>query len=141
MINQLRQEANDLIKSDSRYLICFIGASLTRLMVQLGTIFVMLWISSFVRTGEIASEEAAKKYYMNTMTIAIIIGIVLLPGGGKISDITPAYVFIPVTFFLKSLIAVQFQFVDTPLSAYARTLCITLSLFAGLQSLGIESLF
>ena len=68
----------------------------------------MLWISSFVKDGILPSDEAAKTYYKNTMTVGIIIGLGLLPLGGKIADITPAYMFIPITFFVKSLIAIQF---------------------------------
>ena len=75
-------------------------------MVQLGTVYVMLWISSFVKTGLIDNDEAAKTYYKNTMTVAVIIGLMLLPLGGKIADISPAKIFIPVTFFVKSLIAI-----------------------------------
>ena len=65
----------------------------------------MLWISSFVKTGKLDSGEAAKIYYKNTMTIAVIIGVILLPLGGKLADIAPAYLFIPITFLLKSSIA------------------------------------
>ena len=66
----------------------------------------MLWVSSFVKTGQLDSDEDAKTYYKNTMTVAIIVGVILLPLGGKISDIAPAYLFIPITFLLKSSIAI-----------------------------------
>ena len=68
----------------------------------------MLWVTNFVKTGQLASVNDAKAYYKNTMTVAIIIGILLLPLGGKIADMTPAYCFIPITFLLKSSIAAQF---------------------------------
>ena len=101
----------------------------------------MLWISSYVKLGILPSDAAAKTFYKNTMTVAIVIGLFLLPLGGKIADMSPAYLFIPLTFLVKSLIAIQFQFVDSPLTIYAKSLCISLSLAAGLQTLGIESLF
>ena len=69
--------------------------------------------------GDLESDEAAKTYYKNIMTIAIIIGAVLLPLGGKIADITPAYLFVPITFLLKSSIAAQFSLVDNPVTVYA----------------------
>ena len=92
----------------------------------------MLWISSYVKTGLLADDAAAKTFYKNTMTVAIVIGLVLLPLGGKIADMSPAYLFIPLTFLVKSLIPIQFQLVDSPLTIYAKTLCISLSLAAGL---------
>ena len=68
----------------------------------------MLWVTSFVKTGQLASANDAKTYYKNTMTFAVILGILLLPLGGKIADMAPAYCFIPITFLLKSAIAAQF---------------------------------
>ena len=58
-----------------------------------------------MKTGEIESNEAAKVYYKNIMTFGVVIGIFLLPLGGKIVDITPAYLFIPITFALKGAVA------------------------------------
>ena len=59
---------------------------LSKIMVQLGTVYVMLWVTNFVKTGQLESNAEAKTYYKNTMTIAVCIGIFLLPLGGKMGQ-------------------------------------------------------
>jgi len=46
-----------------KYLVCFLGAALVRLVTILFSTFLILWVTSFVDSGELASEEASKQLY------------------------------------------------------------------------------
>ena len=46
-----------------KYYLCFLGAMVNRLISVLFSVFLLLWITSFVQSGTLASDEDAKKVF------------------------------------------------------------------------------
>ena len=63
---------------DAKYIVCFIGAAVIRLIAVLFSNFLLLWITSFVDDGKI-NEGESKDLYQQIILIATIATIVLLP--------------------------------------------------------------
>lgn len=96
------------ITSDIKYPICFLGVMVTKLVAILYSIYLMLWMTSFVESGVLESDERAKTLYSQVLTGAMIGTLFALPVFGKIADTAPISVFLPVAFLVRGVIAYQF---------------------------------
>ena len=113
----LTHQVIELIKSDSRYVLCFFGMSIAKLINGL-TVWFMLFLDSFVESGKFNSDEDVKIIYKNLMTFATFITLCLLFPIGKLADIIPVYTFISLAFLVRGFFSIQFQFIDDPNSYY-----------------------
>lgn len=91
--------------SDIKYPLCFLGVMVTKLVAILYSIYLMLWMTSFVPSGKIESDERVKILYSSVLTGAMIGTLFALPLFGKIADTAPIQVFLPVAFLIRGVIA------------------------------------
>jgi hypothetical protein len=68
-----------VIMNDVKYPLCFISAMVIRLISVLFSVYMLLWISSFVHTGYLKDENDALKIYRKIIMISMILTGVLLP--------------------------------------------------------------
>ena len=66
-------------------MICFVGATITKLYSVLFSTFWMLFISSFIGT-QIATPDDAKTIYSSVMLVSVFLGVVTIPLVGKYAD-------------------------------------------------------
>ena len=72
-------------EQDKTVVICFVGATVTKLYSVLFSTFWMLFISSFIDT-QIDTPEDAKKIYSSVMLVSVVLGVVTIPLVGKYAD-------------------------------------------------------
>ena len=71
-VKYLTSKVVKLVLSDVKYPLCFIGVMVTKLVAILYSIYLMLWMTSFVETGQIESDERVKTLYSEVLTGAMI---------------------------------------------------------------------
>ena len=86
----------EVISSDVKYPLCFISAMVIRLISVLFSVYMLLWIGSFVSTGYLADENESLSIYRRITMISMILTGVLLPVIGHLADKTPSKVIIPI---------------------------------------------
>ena len=99
---------------DQKYILCFIGASVVRLIAVLFSTFLLLWITSFVDDGIIASEQQSKGLYQKIIVASTIATILLLPLLGHFADKVSSAVIIPIAFILRGLVGYSFIWITNP---------------------------
>jgi len=103
----------------------------TKLVTILYSIYLMLWMTSFIDSGRIESDERVKTLYSEVLTGAMIGTLFALPVIGKIADSAPISIFLPVAFLFRGFIAFQFKNISDPestssiLFVYAYHYCIS----------------
>ena len=98
--------------SDIKFPLCFLGVMVSKLVTILYSIYLMLWMTSFVENGVIESDERVKTLYSEVLTGAMIGTLVAMPFFGKIADTAPIAVFLPIAFLMRGAVAYQFQFIS-----------------------------
>ena len=99
--------------NDSKYIICFIGAAIIRLIAVLFSNFLLLWITSFVDEGLI-NEGDSKDLYQKIILSATVATILLLPLLGSLADKVPSTVIIPIAFTLRGICGYSFIWMTDP---------------------------
>ena len=125
---------------DGRYIICFTGAAIIRLISVLFSNFLLLWITSFVDEGLIG-ENQSKGLYQKIMLASTIGTVVLLPIFGHLGDKVPSTVLVPVAFALRGLCGYSFLWLTDPQSVLAITMCVLLIIFSVIEAISVEVLF
>lgn len=128
-------------RRDPKYVICFLGAAIVRLMAVLFSTFLLLWITSFVDDGIIATEQESKTLYQKVILASTIATIFLLPILGHLGDKVPSAVIIPIAFTLRGLCGLSFMWMNDPQSVISMTLCCLLIIMTVVESVSIEVLF
>lgn len=128
-------------RRDAKYIICFVGAAIIRLIALLFSTFLLLWITSFVDDGILESEAVSKTIYQKVILAATIATICLLPILGILGDRIPSKVLIPVAFALRGLCGYSFIWIKNPDTFIAKTLCCLLIIFTVVEAVSIEVLF
>ena len=77
-----------LVKTDARYGICFAGS----FMVEstgfiIFSIYLLIWVTSFVDGGVFETFQDAKLEYKDIMTYALVITLCVTPIAGKMADL------------------------------------------------------
>lgn len=112
-----------------------------RLISVLFSVYMLLWLSSFVTTGYLQDENQALKIYRKITMISMILTGVLLPLIGHLADKTPSRYIIPVAFFIRCLAAFAFISLNKPDTALAYISCSFLILATVLENVSVEVLF
>lgn len=131
----------DLVKSDIKYPLCFLGMMVTKLVTILYSIYLMLWMTSFIETGKIESEERVKTLYSEVLTGAMIGTLFALPVIGKIADTSPITIFLPGAFLLRGMIAAQFSGIHDPESTTSIIMSMLIIIASAVQYISVEVLF
>ena len=108
----LTSRVHELVMSDIKFPLCFLGVMVLKLVTILYSIYLMLWMTSFVENGVIESDERVKTLYSEVLTGAMVGTLVAMPFFGKIADTAPIAVFLPIAFLMRGAIAYQFQFIS-----------------------------
>ena len=90
---------------------------------MLFSVYLLLWITSFVKKDALESNDEAKIVYKNTILISLALSLIILPVAGKIADTVPAFIFIPICSLVRCVMGLQFQFFTNPASTEARIIC------------------
>lgn len=137
----LSEEAWNEVKSRPKYTFCFICLLVTRLVSVLFSVYMQLWVMSFVKSGVISSEEEGDRIYMTIVGFAMAATLVVAPAFGLLSDKADPRVIVPTSFFLRGMIAFSFRFIDDPTELHAYILSITMIVVSVIQFLCVEVLF
>lgn len=93
---------------DARYITALISAMVIRLITVLFSVYLLLWVTSFVDSGVLADEKEAAQLYSSIAVTAIIIAAFFVPIAGYIADkVSPRYC-IPVAFFSRAIVVLGF---------------------------------
>jgi MFS-type transporter involved in bile tolerance (Atg22 family) len=130
-----------VIMNDVKYPLCFISAMVIRLISVLFSVYMLLWISSFVHTGYLKDENDALKIYRKIIMISMILTGVLLPLIGQLADKTPSRIIIPIAFFVRGVAAFAFLRIETPDTFLAYGSCSLLILATTVENVSVEVLF
>lgn len=112
-----------------------------RLVSVLFSVYMLLWLSSFVATGELPDQNAALSIYRQITMISMILTGVLLPVIGHLADKTPSRLIIPVAFFIRCVACLNFVTLSSPNSLGSYISCSFLILATVLENVSIEVLF
>ena len=96
--------------ADCRYPLAFLGSMVIRMVTILFSVYIVLWITSFIDTGVLQSESDAKTVYIEMLAIAIVCSLFCLPVVGFIADRAPPYIFIPIAFGVRGLSVFGFNY-------------------------------
>ena len=107
-VQYLTSRVAELVMSDIKYPLCFLGVMVSKLVTILYSIYLMLWMTSFVSTGVVESDERVKTLYSEVLTGAMVGTLIAMPFFGKIADTAPIGVFLPIAFLMRGAIAYQF---------------------------------
>ena len=97
------------------------------------SIYLMLWITKFVDDGAYADYEAAKNEYKEIMFFALILAIGIAPIAGKLADLIPGYIFIPLCSISRSCGAFAFRLIEGPNTKEAKIICAVFLLASYIQ--------
>ena len=92
--------------SDIKYPLCLLGVMVSKLFTILISIYLMLWMTSFVSTGVLESDEKVKTLYSEVLTGALVGNSIAMPFFGKIADTSNIRVILPIVFLIRGIIAV-----------------------------------
>jgi MFS transporter, DHA1 family, tetracycline resistance protein len=140
-MSEITNRVWNVISSDVKYPLCFVSAMIIRLISVLFSVYMLLWISSFVETGYLANENEALKIYRRVTMISMILTGVMLPVIGHLADKTPSRIIIPIAFFIRCGAAFAFVTLERPDTVTAYVSCSFLILATVLENVSIEVLF
>ena len=140
-IMHITNQVIKLVQSDIKYPLCFLGVMVTKLVTILYSIYLMLWMTSFIESGKIESEERVKTLYSEVLTGAMIGTLFALPIIGKIADTAPIGLFLPGAFLLRGAIASQFKNISEPESTVSIILSMLIIIASAIQYISVEVLF
>ena len=126
---------------DAKYLVCFVGAGIVRLVLILFSTFMLLWITSFVDSGLLPNEKASKDLYSMIVMLSIITTLVVLPVSGCLGDRVPTTIMIPVSFGLRGLCGMAFLYISDPRTTASIILCVALITLSMVENVCIEATF
>lgn len=131
----------EVTTSDAKYVLCFASAMVIRLISVLYSVYMLLWLNSFIEKGEFSDENGALDAYRKIVMTAMVGTLLLLPLIGSIADKFPSHIVVPFSFFLRAMAAlsfVQIERADTWLSYIASVVLIISTV---IENVSIEVLF
>ena len=102
--------------------------------------FWLLFIASFIETGEVENEEDAKLIYSNVMIVSVVLGILIVPVVGKLSDKYSPKILLPLAFLVRFIGIVMFMFIKNPKSIYAYCVSIFLVMGTAMENVLVDCL-
>ena len=98
----------------------------SRLVWVLFSVYLQLWIMSFVENGVLASKADSERIYMLVVVTSLVCTAVTSPIFGIFADTAGPRVIVPVSFLLRGFIAACFAFIERPDEIHSFILCILL---------------
>lgn len=140
-VGRISSRVWETIKSDIKYPVCLLAAMITRLFAILFSVYMLLWVTSFVDSGVLESENEAKAIYTRMVVMSMIFTVCSLPLIGYMSDTAPSHITIPFTFGARALILFGFMSIkrpDTWLATFSASLIIV---FTVMENVSVEVLY
>ena len=103
--------------------------------------YLVLWITDFARKGVLQDNDEAKTVYKNIMVLGVIATAICLPLIGKMVDLIPASIFVPVSFLIRGVLIYQFEVIQDPRSNVSTVICVAVILASSLQFISIHTYF
>jgi MFS family permease len=136
------------IKENPLLVVLMFGASITKLIGVLFSIYLLLWIQSFAdiraRHGnqtQVITKQDGKTIYQNIMVISVLVSGFVFPFVGGICDrFSPKYV-IPVSFVCRALTCAAFHFVEQPNGNHALFSCIAMIIATIVENISVDTIF
>jgi len=107
----------DAIRSSTAISICLVGVGIIRFSVTLSSTFFLLWITSFIDSGVLKSENEAQTVYQKISIFSTIASCLVIPIAGKFADCYPPSLTIPVSFIARSVGTLSILLTTSPDSA------------------------
>ena len=92
-------------------------------MTVLFSVYVVLWVTSFVDSGLLESEDTSKDLYQNIMLISLVGAMLITPFAGYIIDKIHWSVSIRCAFTLRCCTGGLFLLIDDPRGNFALIIC------------------
>ena len=112
-----------------------------KLAIILFNSFLILWITEFVDTGIIASENDAKDLYRNYNIISVGLSVFFFPLCGYLVDTFKFKVAIPIAFLWRGLSISCFLYITDPSSWQAYIFCVCMLLGTTFETIACDALF
>ena len=95
----------------------------SRPVSMLFSVYCLMWIVSFVDSGQVKNDQEAQRIYQKITLIAMLGTSVALPVLGHISDKLGAHITVPLAFVLRAVVLSSFFFIQDPDSLVSYVLC------------------
>jgi len=120
--------------------LCFVGFGITKLYNILFSNFWLLFIASFIPTGQVKNEEAAKLIYSNVMIVSVVLGLLIVPIAGRLADKYNPLVILPLSFFIRFCSIVMFMFIENPKTYYAFAVSVFVVVGTAMENVTVDCL-
>jgi len=120
--------------------LCFVGFGITKLYNILFSNFWLLFIASFITTGQVKNEEAAKLIYSNVMIVSVVLGLLIVPIAGRLADKYNPLVILPLSFFIRFCSIVMFMFIENPKTYYAFAVSVFVVVGTAMENVTVDCL-
>lgn len=122
-IKQLSKTIWNCCTNDVRYIVAFMAVLVSRPVSMLFSVYCLMWIVSFVDSGEVASDLEAQRIFQKITLIAMLGTSVALPMLGHASDKLGAHLTVPLAFAMRAVVLTSFLFIRSPDTFAAYLLC------------------
>ena len=78
------------VNKDAKYVLCFAAVTVVKLVQVLYSVYLVLWIASFIQEGVLENDAEAKTIYKNVLTIMVFSALIAIPLIGKLADMVSA---------------------------------------------------
>jgi len=98
----------EVLGSDVRYIAALLCSMVIKLVAVLFSVYLILWITSFIDVGVLESDAQAALIYSKMALISVTISGGFVPVAGYIADkVSPRYV-IPTAFLMRAVVVLGF---------------------------------
>ena len=107
-IQYLTKRVIEVLRSDIKFGVGLIGKMITSIVMILFNTYMLLWITRFVDSGLLQSEDESKIVYQRIIVVSVILGMFAVPIIGFLVDKLPARFTISASFALRCLTGIGF---------------------------------
>lgn len=127
--------------SDPRWLFLFLAISQAHLITYLYSSYLVLWLNSFVSTGQIANDQQVGMLFSRMTLVSIPLTIITILATGYLADFVRPVLLIAPAFLGRAIGTHMFKYVTEPEEFGAYALVCALIFFSIIQVISLESLF
>ena len=104
------------------------------------SIYLLIWVTSFVNGGWFETFQDAKLEYKEIMTYALVITLCVTPIAGKMADLIPPYILIPACCIVRGAGSIMFKLIEEPHTQDAKIISTIFMISSYVQRVAIDSL-
>ena len=114
MIRDVTNTLFSRVCSDPRWLFLFLAISQAHLITYLYSSYLVLWLNSFVKTGELLDTNQVQMLYSRYSLVSIPSTVFTIMVTGILADcVRPVFLIAP-AFLGRSVVTYLFQFIEDP---------------------------